>query len=131
MRKLGVLLAFAILIFVLWEGLVHIISTLHYFTPLLLLSFLPHFTLSLLSPSPFVCHPLSLFFCLLISSSPLSLSSPSLPLPLHAPQVLRDNEAEGILSSKLLLKRLLMLERAVQQNAYHRYVLITLLKSMA
>ena len=35
-------------------------------------------------------------------------------------QVLRDEEAERILSSKLLLKRLLMLERAVQQNAYHR-----------
>ena len=34
--------------------------------------------------------------------------------------MLRDNEADGILSSKLLLKRLLMLERAVQQNAYHR-----------
>jgi hypothetical protein len=35
-------------------------------------------------------------------------------------QVIRDNEANTILSSKMLLKRLLMIERAVQQNAYHR-----------
>ena len=35
-------------------------------------------------------------------------------------EVLRKQEAEAILSSKLLLKRLQMLERAVQQNAYQR-----------
>lgn len=35
-------------------------------------------------------------------------------------QVLRAREAERIMSSKLLLKRMLMLERAVQQNVYHR-----------
>lgn len=35
-------------------------------------------------------------------------------------EVLRQQEAEAILSSKLLLKRLQMLERAVQQNAYQR-----------
>jgi hypothetical protein len=61
-------------------------------------------------------HSLPLFYS--ISFTPI------LSILLLAPQVLRDNEAEGILSSKLLLKRLLMLERAVQQNAYHRYVLM-------
>jgi hypothetical protein len=35
-------------------------------------------------------------------------------------QVIRDKEASNILGSKTLLKRLLMIERAVQQNAYHR-----------
>lgn len=35
-------------------------------------------------------------------------------------ELLRKQEAEAILSSKLLLKRLQMLERAVQQNAYQR-----------
>ena len=34
--------------------------------------------------------------------------------------ILREREAEKIMSSELLLSRILMLERAVQQNVYHR-----------
>ena len=34
--------------------------------------------------------------------------------------ILREREAEKIMSSELLLQRILMLERAVQQNVYHR-----------
>ncbi len=35
-------------------------------------------------------------------------------------EILREREAEKIMSSELLLSRILMLERAVQQNVYHR-----------
>lgn len=35
-------------------------------------------------------------------------------------EILRQKEAEAVLSSPLLLKRLMMMERAIQQNAYHR-----------
>jgi WD40 repeat protein len=42
------------------------------------------------------------------------------PMEQDSAEVLRVKEAASILSSKLLLKRLQMLERAVQQNAYHR-----------